>query len=148
MFPDNMDFIEPDDSDTDRFFSLDEPEQETFETEPDAGDEWETDYSEDDLIPISDNRAEIVKHSNLLATLIGKHREKKFQKKTLAEQENLIFMEMLDHKLPKETVQMVRNAMKKNEKFSRLELYKLVAGGAKNAELSTFCQMAVLSDGV
>jgi hypothetical protein len=108
----------------------------------------ENDYSDDDLISIQDNRKEIAKHSNLLATLIAKHQDRCFQKKTLAEQENLVFMKMLEKNMPKDMVQMIRNTMKNNGKFSRLELYKLVARGAGNEELSDFCKMAAVIDGV
>jgi hypothetical protein len=109
--------------------------------------EEENDYSDDELIYIQDNRKEIAKHSNLLCMLISKHQDKCFQKKSLAEQENLIFMKLLEKNISKDMVKLIRNTMKKNGKFSRLELYKLVSKGAGNKELSEFCEMAALTDG-
>lgn len=50
------------------------------------------DYDSKNLIDIKNNKKEIKKHSNIFVDIIARHFEKKFIKKSIAEQENLIFI--------------------------------------------------------
>ena len=99
----------------------------------------EPDYDENEVIEIKDNKTEVVKHTNLFATILMKHQEKKFKKKSQTEQESLIFIKMMEKSFSKEMVQTVRSAMKNDSAFSRYGLYELISKNASEQELSRFC---------
>ena len=52
-------------------------------------DDW--DYNPDDIIEIQDERDTIKKHSGIFASLVEKLFMMKFERKSVAEQDNLIF---------------------------------------------------------
>ena len=141
-------------SDMEMNASLEEPSFDTFmepeepewpeESEMDLLDsEEENDYSEDDLIAITDNREEIDKHTNLFAMLIGKYQEKKFKRKTVSEQESMIFAKMMEQKFSRTKLLTIKNVLKENTTLSRFELYRLISRNASDGELSRFCGVIV-----
>lgn len=105
--------------------------------------EEESDYSADDLISITDNRDEIDKHTNLFAMLISKYQEKKFKRKTVSEQESMIFAKMMEQKFSRAKLLTIKNVLKENTTLSRFELYKLISRDASDKELTQFCGVTV-----
>lgn len=121
-----------------------EPEYEPEYYEVESSMEDDTpDYDVSDLVYICDNKKEVIKHSNLLTTIFTKYQDRKFQKKSKVEQENLIFIRMMDMALSKSKVQMVKTAIDSNSEFSRLELYKLITNNATESELSLFLECEI-----
>ena len=107
-----------------------------------------TDYSIgtdifEDIVEIKDNRKQTIKHTNLFATILSKYYEKKFEKKTLAEQDNLIFIKMMEKRFTKEMVQLVKKAMAANSSLSRTKLYMIILRNATMDELVEFCEASV-----
>lgn len=96
-------------------------------------------YNPEELIEIKDGREEIVRHSNLFTKIFTKHQQKKFEKKTVSEQESLIFVKMMENNFSKDMVQTVKNAMKSNAYLSRFEIYDLISNKATEEEISSYC---------
>lgn len=117
---------------------LDESLSDLPEKDEDGYDE----YSDDDLIPISDNRQDIRQHSNLLVSVLSKFYEKRFAKKTQADQDNLIFIKMMEKNFSIDMVQLVKKALNDNDDLSRLDLYRLISQNASDTELTEFCGIA------
>lgn len=111
-------------------------EPEGFEEEHDSDDI--PDYDTSAVIPIRNNKEEVVKHTNLLTKIFSKYQDRKFQKKTKAEQENLIFIKTMEMSVSKPKMQMIKTAFNSNVEFSRLELYKLISANASEEELAMF----------
>lgn len=101
------------------------------------------DYNPEEIIEIKDGREEIVRHSNLFTKIFTKHQQKKFEKKTVSEQESLIFVKMMENNFSKDMVQTVKNAMKSNAYLSRFEIYELISNRATEQEISSYCGIAV-----
>lgn len=57
-------------------------------------DDW--DYNPDDIIEIQDERDTIKKHSGIFASLVEKLFMMKFERKSVAEQDNLIFIKLME----------------------------------------------------
>lgn len=109
-------------------------------------DPQELDYNPADLIEIKDNKTEVKKHSNIFMDLIARHFEKKFVHKSIAEQDNLIFIKLMENDYKQETVRAVKSVMKNNQELSRLDLYKLVANQKSDDDILVFCRnMSVLA---
>lgn len=106
----------------------------------------ELDYNPADLIEIKDNKTEVKKHSNIFMDLIARHFEKKFVHKSIAEQDNLIFIKLMENDYKQETVRAVKSVMKNNQELSRLDLYKLVTNQKSDDDILVFCRnMSVLA---
>ncbi|MDD3415999.1 MAG: hypothetical protein PHY47_18675 [Lachnospiraceae bacterium] len=99
----------------------------------------ELDYDPNDLIPIQNNKKNVEKHSSFLSRFINRHFEKKFEKKSQVEQDNLIFIKLMENEFSKEMVQTITRALRSNSILSRLELYKLISNKAENEDIINFC---------
>ena len=104
------------------------------ETEPET-----LDYDPSDLIEIKNNKNEVKKHSNFFIDFIARHFEKKFANKSIAEQDNLIFIKLMENDYEQDTVRAVKSAMKNNQELSRVDLYRLVTGRKSDNEICSFC---------
>jgi len=93
----------------------------------------------ENIVPIENQRDNVVKHTNLFATIMSKYYEKKFEKKTLSEQDNLIFIKMMEKNFTKEMVQIVKKAIATNATLSRTELYLFISSGVSKEALLEFC---------
>ncbi|RKI38247.1 hypothetical protein D7V86_15185 [bacterium D16-51] len=102
-------------------------------------DEKEILYNESDLEQISDGMENLMKKSSLFSQLFAKLYEKKFNKKPQMEQENIIFIKMMELKFAQEKVLIIKRMLKNNNQFSRLDLYKLIAKNPSEEELEEFC---------
>lgn len=67
------------------------PPESEFDPEPE-----ELDYDPSDLIEIKNNKNEVKKYSNFFMNFIARHFEKKFANKSIAEQDNLIFIKLME----------------------------------------------------
>lgn len=98
------------------------------------------DIDQSQIIEIKNNRDDIKKHSNIFASLLSKHFEKKFEKKSQAEQDNLIFIKLMENEFSKEVVQLVKRIIRSNAQFSRVELYKMISNKASDNEVAIYCE--------
>lgn len=114
--------------------SADDNEEADIENEAE-----ELDYNPEDLIPIENKRKEVVKHSNFFSQLIGRYFERKFDKKSQAEQDNLIFIKLMENEFSKDMVQLVKKTLRDNNSVSRLELYRLILSRADDDDIIRFC---------
>lgn len=96
-------------------------------------------YNESELEQISDGMENLMKKSCLFSKLFAKLYEKKFMKKPQTEQENIIFIKMMELKFAQEKVLIIKRMLKSNNQFSRLDLYKLIAKNPSEEELEEFC---------
>lgn len=98
-------------------------------------------YDESNLTYISDGMETLTQKSSLFAQFFSKFHEKKFKKKPQLEQENIIFIKMMELKLAQEKVLIIKKLLRNNDQFSRLDLYKLIAKNPSGEELEEFCNM-------
>lgn len=110
------------------------PPESEFDPEPE-----ELDYDPSDLIEIKNNKNEVKKYSNFFIDFIARHFEKKFANKSIAEQDNLIFIKLMENDYEQDTVRAVKSAMKNNQELSRVDLYRLVTGRKSDNEICSFC---------
>lgn len=110
------------------------PSESEFDPEPE-----ELDYDPSDLIEIKNNKNEVKKYSNFFMNFIARHFEKKFANKSIAEQDNLIFIKLMENDYEQDTVRAVKSAMKNNQELSRVDLYRLVTGRKSDNEICSFC---------
>lgn len=110
------------------------PPESEFDPEPE-----ELDYDPSDLIEIKNNKNEVKKYSNFFMNFIARHFEKKFVNKSIAEQDNLIFIKLMENDYEQDTVRAVKSAMKNNQELSRVDLYRLVTGRKSDNEICSFC---------
>lgn len=110
------------------------PPESEFDPEPE-----ELDYDLSDLIEIKNNKNEVKKYSNFFMNFIARHFEKKFANKSIAEQDNLIFIKLMENDYEQDTVRAVKSAMKNNQELSRVDLYRLVTGRKSDNEICSFC---------
>lgn len=110
------------------------PPESEFDPEPE-----ELDYDPSDLIEIKNNKNEVKKYSNFFMNFIARHFEKKFANKSIAEQDNLIFIKLMENDYEQDTVRAVKSAMKNNQELSRVDLYRLVTERKSDNEICSFC---------
>lgn len=110
------------------------PPESEFDPEPE-----ELDYDPSGLIEIKNNKNEVKKYSNFFMNFIARHFEKKFANKSIAEQDNLIFIKLMENDYEQDTVRAVKSAMKNNQELSRVDLYRLVTGRKSDNEICSFC---------
>lgn len=110
------------------------PPESEFDPEPEK-----LDYDPSDLIEIKNNKNEVKKYSNFFMNFIARHFEKKFANKSIAEQDNLIFIKLMENDYEQDTVRAVKSAMKNNQELSRVDLYRLVTGRKSDNEICSFC---------
>lgn len=110
------------------------PPESEFDPEPE-----ELDYDPSDLIEIKNNKNEVKKYSNFFMNFIARHFEKKFANKSIAEQDNLIFIKLMENDYEQDTVRAVKSAMKNNQELSRVDLYRLVTVRKSDNEICSFC---------
>lgn len=110
------------------------PLESEFDPEPE-----ELDYDPSDLIEIKNNKNEVKKLSNFFIDFFARHFEKKFANKSIAEQDNLIFIKLMENDYEQDTVRAVKSAMKNNQELSRVDLYRLVTGRKSDNEICSFC---------
>ena len=100
------------------------------------------DYNPEDLIEIKADKNSIRRHSNFFVNLVARHFEKKFLNKSIAEQDNLIFIKLMENDYTQETVRAVKSAMKNKQNLLRLDLYKMVVDRADDDEVLQYCDMS------
>lgn len=110
------------------------PPESEFDPEPE-----ELDYDPSDLIEIKNNKNEVKKLSNFFIDFFARHFEKKFANKSIAEQDNLIFIKLMENDYEQDTVRAVKSAIKNNQELSRVDLYRLVTGRKSDNEICSFC---------
>lgn len=137
-----QDFVVEDNAETDEIPVM----EDEYDISEDLEEPEELDYNPADLIEIRDNKTEVKKHSNIFMDLIARHFEKKFVHKSIAEQDNLIFIKLMENDYKQETVRAVKSVMKNNQELSRLDLYKLVTNQKSDDDILVFCRnMSVLA---
>lgn len=118
-------------------------ELEDLEMTGDYNEEAEaSDYNPEDLIEIKSDKNSIRRHSNFFVKLMARHFEKKFLNKSIAEQDNLIFIKLMENDYTQETVRAVKSAMKNKQNLLRLDLYKMVVDRADDDEVLQYCDMS------
>ena len=100
------------------------------------------DYKESDIITVDNNKPAVLKSSNIFSKLLSKHFEKKFAKKPQAEQNNLIFMKLMEGNYSKEVLKTVRKAIESNNSVSRIDLYKVISAKGDMNEILRLCNAA------
>lgn len=100
-------------------------------------------YNPEKAEAIRSNEEAVKKRLNFFATLVARHFEKRFEMKSCAEQENLIFVKLMENSFSMDTVRAVKKALGEERSFSRTELYKMVAGRASDESVMRFCGMDV-----
>lgn len=100
------------------------------------------DYNPEDLIEIKADKNSIRRHSNFFVNLVARHFEKKFANKSIAEQDNLIFIKLMENDYTQETVRAVKSAMRNKQNLIRLDLYKMVVNRADDDEVLEYCDMS------
>lgn len=100
------------------------------------------DYNPEDLIEIKADKNSIRRHSNFFVNLVARHFEKKFANKSIAEQDNLIFIKLMENDYTQETVRAVKSAMRNKQNLLRLDLYKMVVNRADDEEVLQYCDMS------
>lgn len=103
----------------------------------DPTDDW--DYNLDDVIEIQDEKDTIKKHSGIFANLVEKLFIKKFERKSVAEQDNLIFIKLMENEYTQDTVKSVKSAMKADQGVSRTILYKMIYNHESDDVVVQFC---------
>lgn len=106
-------------------------------------DDW--DYNPDDIIEIQDERDTIKKHSGIFASLVEKLFMMKFERKSVAEQDNLIFIKLMENEYAQDTVKSVKSAMKADQGVSRTTLYKMIYNHESDNDVVQFCNNCNLS---
>ena len=106
-------------------------------------DDW--DYNPDDIIEMQDERDTIKKHSGIFASLVEKLFMKKFERKSVAEQDNLIFIKLMENEYAQDTVKSVKSAMKADQGVSRTTLYKMIYNHESDNDVVQFCNNCNLS---
>lgn len=91
------------------------------------------------IIPIPDNYESFVKRNRLFFKVFANHFAKKFNKKPLQEQENLLFIKMMELRFDKAMVREVKEALRRNGGFPRLDIYKFISKNPSGEELTSFC---------
>lgn len=95
-------------------------------------------YAEGNIVPITDEIASIREKGSLFARLFSRYHEKAFMKKSLTDQEGIIFVKMLELQFDKDKVLFVKKMMRGDEKISLIELYKLISKNPSVEELNRF----------
>lgn len=101
--------------------------------------EEQTDDDAERLIPISGNYEDFKAKSSFFAKIFAAYYAKKFAKKPLQEQENLLFIKMMELKFDKSMVRQVKDVLSRNVEFSRLDMYNFISSGPTGAELTEYC---------
>lgn len=94
---------------------------------------------ESELIPIMSHYEEVREKGNIFAKVFAGYYAKKFSKKPLPEQENLLFIKMMQLGMDKQQVQLVKGALRRNGLFSRLDLYNFISQKPSYEELENYC---------
>lgn len=94
---------------------------------------------ESELIPIMSHYEEVREKGSLFAKVFAGYYAKKFNKKPLPEQENLLFIKMMQLGFDKPQVQLVKGVLRRNGLFSRLELYNFISQKPSYEELENYC---------
>lgn len=100
------------------------------------------DYTDADIIAVENNKSSVLKSCNIFSKLLSKHFEKKFVKKPQAEQNNLIFMKLMEGNYSKEVLKTVRKAIEGNNSVSRIDLYKVISAKGDMNEILRLCNAA------
>lgn len=149
--PVNASSLVPDDTDEYPFLdkSFDMAENETYPdytpsnfTDDLFNDEVEEEYSQDDVIEISGKKSLIEKSCSLFSRLLSNHFEKKFNKKPQQEQNNLIFIKLMENGFSKDVMGLVKKTLEGDAAISRIELYRMITNKSPENEISNFCRSA------
>lgn len=97
--------------------------------------------STEELIDIKDNSTRVVEHTNIFANIFLNHQKKKFLKKSDAEQQNMIFLKMMELNFSKNLVQTIKDTMK-NTSVSKADIYFLISKPCSEEEIIKFCAKA------
>ena len=119
-----------------------EREAKTLEAGEEAFDESQIEMNpeeESELIPIMSHYEEVREKGSLFAKVFAGYYAKKFNKKPLPEQENLLFIKMMQLGFDKRQVQLVKGVLRRNGLFSRLDLYNFISQKPTYEELENYC---------
>ncbi len=100
------------------------------------------DYTESDVIVVESKKESVLKSCNIFSKFLSRHFEKKFAKKSQAEQNNLIFMKLMEGNYSKDILKTVRSAIESNDSVSRVDLYKVISAKGDKNEILRLCNAA------
>ena len=81
----------------------------------------------------------------IFASLVEKLFMMKFERKSVAEQDNLIFIKLMENEYAQDTVKSVKSAMKADQGVSRTTLYKMIYNHESDNDVVQFCNNCNLS---
>ena len=96
----------------------------------------ETDYGYEDVREVVDNSENFRQKSNFFMDFLLKHSEKYFNKRPRQEQENRIFIKMMDMAFSKDTMQLIKSNL--NETVPCFELYRLISRDPSEDDIRDF----------
>lgn len=112
--------------------------------EPDEDEVLRDEYAEDGQVtPIPNKFEEFMAKNKLFARLFAGSYAKKFNEKPVQEQENLVFLKMMHLHFDKGMVRQVKDAMGRNNLFSRLDIYNFVSSRPTADELAEYCNSII-----
>lgn len=72
----------------------------------------------------------------------SKYYEREYEKRPVSEQENLIFVKMMELHFSKEKVLLIKNILQSRKTLSRVEIYKFLAQNPSEVEITSFFENA------
>lgn len=105
-------------------------------------DEDAPEYAPEDVSPIENKKNFIQKSCSFFGKLLSMHFEKKFQKKPQQEQNNLIFIKLMEGNFSKDIIRLVKKTVEGDTPVSRVELYRLISNRGSEDEIVNFCRNA------
>ena len=105
----------------------------------------EPDYVQEDVIQIQGEKELIKKHSGIFSSLVEKLFVGKFEHKSVAEQENLIFIKLMENGYAQDTLKAVKMVMKADRGVSRTMLYKMLYNHETDSDVVQYCNSFSLS---
>lgn len=93
-------------------------------------------FPDSQLISFESGLASVKRKSNWFTNLIAQHSKKSFLKNSRQDQENMIFIKMMEMRYPTDKVQKVRSSL--SEHIPCFDLYKLICGEPSIEELDAF----------
>lgn len=111
--------------------SFEDEAKEAYGEEPE-----EIDYGYEDMKELTDNSADFKLKSNFFMDFMLKHSEKYFNKRPRQEQENRIFIKMMDMAFSKDKMQLIKSNL--NETVSCFELYRLISRDPSEDDIRDF----------
>lgn len=94
-----------------------------------------------ELIQITDGIDGIRNRSIVFSQVVTEFYENSFIHKPQSEQDNIIFIKMMELSFAHDKVLMIKKLLNSNLDFSRLELYKIISRNPGEGELEQFCNL-------